>query len=101
MLRQRLRLTEILTEQELARLTFVREARRRGLAFQGDTEAVETVPIPPVDPSRLSWEQKARGYGVEGLPRRWWSGEFYLGRPIPNEAYFTAVKRMYGLGAGR
>ena len=88
-------MANVFDAQTLARLTFVREALRRGLAFQGDTAAVETAQVPRLDPTALSWSERARIYGVDGLPQRWWSGEFRHGRPVPTEDYIRRVERMY------
>ena len=80
----------------LARLTFVREALRRGLAFQDDTTADgEPMPIPTLDPRSLCWAERARLFGVEGLAPRWHSGRFRRGVPIPTEEYIELAQQTY------
>jgi hypothetical protein len=78
------------------RLSFVKWLLETGRAYQGDTFAVETVKVPELDFRTLSWRERARLYGVPGLPRQWWSGDFRHGIPIPSEEYFRAVEHMYG-----
>lgn len=81
----------------LARLTFVRDAMRSGLAFQGDTASAEIIPIPVIDPKCLKWSERALIYGVEGLESRWHSGQYsQQGYPIPTEEYIARVREVYG-----
>ena len=84
------------TDQVQQHLSFIKWLLETKRAYQGDTFAVEPVKVPELDFRTLSWRERARLYGVPGLPRQWWSGEFRHGIPIPTEEYFRAVEQMYG-----
>ncbi|MEO8285029.1 MAG: hypothetical protein ABI670_01170 [Chloroflexota bacterium] len=49
----------------------------------------------------LTFEERARLFGIEGLDRSKWSGKMGLSGPIPSEEYLQRVITAYGPGLRR